>query len=50
MDQLGEFDTWFYAVQAVELSVGAMQLTLLAMNFRDGLALSGKRYVARPKA
>ncbi len=46
----GEFDTWFYAVQAVELSVGAMQLTLMAMNFRDGLALSGKRHVARPKA
>ena len=42
----GEFDTLFYAVQAVELIVGAMQLTLMGMNFRDGRALSGKLHVS----
>jgi hypothetical protein len=38
----GEFDAMFYAVQAVELLVGALQLTLMGMNFRDGLRLAGK--------
>lgn len=43
----GEFDALFYAAQTVELAVGAIQLTLMAMNFRDGLRLTGK---LRPKA
>lgn len=43
----GEFDTLFYAVQAVELIVGVVQLTLMSMNFRDGLKLAGK---LRPRA
>lgn len=37
-----EFDALFYAVQAVELIVGIVQLTLMGMNFRDGLKLAGK--------
>ena len=36
----GEFDISFYAVQLVELVVGAVQLTLMGMNFRDGLRLA----------
>ncbi len=38
----GEFDAAFYAVQFVELIVGVVQLTLMGMNFRDGLKLAGK--------
>ena len=38
----GEFDAWFYAVQAVELIVGVVQIILMSMNFRDGLKLAGK--------
>ena len=36
----GEFDVAFYAVQFVELVVGAVQLTLMGMNFRDGFRLA----------
>jgi hypothetical protein len=36
----GEFDVSFYAVQLVELVVGAVQLTLMGMNFRDGRRLA----------
>jgi len=38
----GEFDTVFYVVQAVELLVGAAQLVLMGLNFRDGLKLAGR--------
>lgn len=38
----GEFDALFYAVQVVELIIGVVQLTLMGMNFRDGLKLAGK--------
>ena len=34
-----EFDALFYLVQGVELVVGMVQLTLLGLNFRDGLRL-----------
>ncbi|ABC22243.1 lipoprotein [Rhodospirillum rubrum] len=37
------FDFWFYAVQAVELGAGAVNLVLLARNMRDGLARTGRR-------
>lgn len=37
-----EFDAIFYAVQVVELIVGVVQLTLMSMNFRDGLKLAGR--------
>ena len=35
----GNFGTAFYAVQALELVVGAVNLTLMGLNIRDGLAL-----------
>jgi hypothetical protein len=38
----GDFDIVFYSIQAVELLVGAVQLSLMGMNFRDGLRLAGK--------
>ena len=38
----GEMDTTFYALQIVELVAGAANFSLLAMNFRDGLKLSGR--------
>jgi sorbitol-specific phosphotransferase system component IIC len=45
----GEFDTLFYGVQAIELIVGVVQLTLLGRNFRSGLRLTGRLRVAPPK-
>ena len=45
--QAGEFDTLFYVVQAIELAMGALQLTLLGKSFRDGMRLAGK---LKPKA
>nr|WP_093810821.1 hypothetical protein [Stappia sp. ES.058] len=45
----GEFDTAFYAVQAVELVAGALNLFLIGRNIADGLAASGRlRRRARP--
>lgn len=38
----GAFGTVFYAVQAIELIAGAVNLTLMALNMRDGLRLSGR--------
>jgi len=38
----GEFDAVFVAVQAIELIAGAVNVTLLALNMRDGLALRRK--------
>ena len=35
-----EFDTVFYAVQALELAAGAANIALIALNVRDGLAVS----------
>ncbi len=37
-----EFDGLFYAVQAVELIAGAVNLTLMALNIRDGLGAAGR--------
>lgn len=36
----GVFDTAFYTVQVLELVAGAVNLTLLGLNMRDGLALT----------
>ena len=36
-----EFDISFYAVQALELAAGAANITLLALNMRDGLKMRG---------
>ena len=38
----GIFDTTFYIVQGIELVAGAVNLTLMSMNIRDGLKLSGR--------
>ena len=38
----GEFDTMFYTVQAVELVAGAVNITLLSLNMRDGLRMKGR--------
>lgn len=38
----GEMDTSFYALQALELVAGAINFSLMALNFRDGLKLSGR--------
>ncbi|GAB3677579.1 hypothetical protein GCM10027589_47800 [Actinocorallia lasiicapitis] len=39
----GDFGTLFWALQAVELAAGAVNLTLLALNLRDGLRLTRRR-------
>lgn len=46
----GQFDEVFYAVQALELAVGVLQLTLLFKSFRAGLKLSGRLRPAPTKA
>ena len=40
--QAGEFDALFYGVQALELLAGAINLTLMGLNLRDGLRLAGR--------
>lgn len=37
-----EFDASFYAVQVLELAVGAVNITLLGLNMRDGLKMKGR--------
>lgn len=39
--RVGDFDAAFYAVQALELAAGAANITLLALNMRDGLKMTG---------
>ncbi|MGA2494489.1 MAG: hypothetical protein ABSF67_16345 [Roseiarcus sp.] len=38
----GEFDGYFYLVQALELIAGATNIALLGLNMRDGLKLTGR--------
>jgi hypothetical protein len=38
----GAFDTSFYLLQAIELLAGAVNLSLMALNIRDGLRMSGR--------
>lgn len=38
----GEFDAAFYGVQALELAAGAVNITLLGLNMRDGLRMKGR--------
>lgn len=38
----GTFDTVFYVLQGVELIAGATNLTLMGLNMRDGLKLTGR--------
>lgn len=45
LDQLaaaGRFDMTFYSVQAIELIAGGINLSLMSLNIRDGLKLSGR--------
>jgi hypothetical protein len=37
----GEFDTAFYLVQTLEFVAGAVNITLLGLNMRDGLKMKG---------
>lgn len=46
----GEIDTIFYIVQGLELCVGAINLTLIGLNIRDGLRLTGRLGRTRTKA
>ncbi len=38
----GEFDSTFYVVQVVELIAGAANLTMMGLNIRDGLTMTGR--------
>lgn len=38
----GTFDTMFYLVQGIELVAGAVNLTLMGLNIRDGLRMAGR--------
>ncbi|MEM7211574.1 MAG: hypothetical protein AAF479_06720 [Pseudomonadota bacterium] len=38
----GDFDSTFYAVQAVELVAGAVNLTMMGLNIRDGFKMTGR--------
>ena len=38
----GQFDTVFYLMQGVELIAGAVNLTLMGLNMRDGIRVSGR--------
>ena len=40
----GSFDTKFYFVQGLELMAGAVNLTLMGLNMRDGLKMTGKSH------
>lgn len=39
----GDFDLAFYAVQAIELVAGAVNIALMGLNMRDGFSLTRKR-------
>ena len=39
----GEFDAMFYVIQVLELLAGAVNIALLALNMRDGMALARRR-------
>ena len=38
----GDFDAWFYGVQAIELVAGAINLSPMGLNIGDGLTMSGR--------
>ncbi len=45
--QAGAFDSAFIAVQTLELAAGALNITLLGLNMRDGLRMTGR--LKRPR-
>lgn len=44
----GQFDGAFYSVQVLELTAGALNLTLIGLNIRDGLQLSRLHRARKP--
>lgn len=40
--EAGDFDAAFYAVQLLELLAGAANITLMGLNLRDGLRMTGR--------
>jgi len=46
----GSFDATFYAVQVIELVAGAINLTLMGLNARDGLRMAGRLRSGRSAA
>jgi CDGSH-type Zn-finger protein len=38
----GTLDTWYYVVQAIELLASALVITMIGLNIRDGMALTGR--------
>ncbi|WP_295893465.1 hypothetical protein [uncultured Vibrio sp.] len=42
-----QFNNIFYAVQALELIAGLVNLSLMGLNIRDGIAMSKRRSLAR---
>lgn len=44
----GQFDATFYAVQALELVAGAINITLLSLNMRDGIATARRWPMKKP--
>jgi len=45
----GTFDTWFYAVQTLELTAGALNFALLAANARTGRRMTRGRRAKQEK-
>jgi len=46
----GSFDTSFYVVQIIELIAGPINLTLMGLNLRDGLRMTGRFRVSPSSA
>lgn len=42
MTRDGELGAWFYTVQVIELVAGAVNVTLMGLNARDGMLLTGR--------
>ena len=42
----GNFDSWFYGIQTLELIAGALNLSLMGLNIRDGLKMT-KRFTGQ---
>lgn len=38
----GDFDSWFYTIQIIELIAGLSNLRLLFLNIQDGLTMTGR--------
>ncbi len=46
----GIFDSWFYAIQVLELTAGAANLTMMGLNIRDGLKMTGRISDRQPES